>query len=339
MITGENTNSVSKKVIVGNLETIISQYFRRAINTDASDIAENYRKSAYEIVESLFTNDENVVVSGDADDFHNLAVTFAKEDDYETALEIVKKGLTVHKTNTDLLADAIKYGSNCGVYDECDEWCKQLNRVTKRKWTWRAYSFTIDYLVDCLDRMDEISDEQFDAEKLKILALVKEYQDVFYDMEDSWYSEFEVYWKLNERRTAKEILQKISQMEMKCPKAWLRYADILMDDGELDQAEKMLKRLKCDDSDSSYAYYLDGRCRLGKILRNDAFASENIDEKIQNEIHGAYRSFALAWRMNPAPGLKEKIRTAVRRLYLESEIGPLPQYRIEDYGMTFDDFD
>lgn len=338
MITGENTNSALKRVIVGNLETIIAQYFRAARDAYSSDEAANYRTSAYDVVEELFTNDENVVVSGDADDFHNLAVTFAREDDYETALEIVKKGLAVHKTNTDLLADAIKYGSDCGAYDDCSKWCEQLNRVTKRKWTWRAYSFTIDYLIDCLDRMDEISDEQLDEKKNKILALVKEYQDVFYDMEDSWYSEFEVYWKLNERRTAKEILKEISQKEMNCPKVWLRYADILMDDGELDQAEKMLKRLKRDDSDSSYAYYLDGRCRLGKILRNNAFTAENIDEEIKNEIHGAYRSFALAWRMSPSPGLKEKIRTAVRRLYLESEIGPLPQYRIEDYGMTFDDF-
>lgn len=336
MISSEKFNLNSKRIIVGQIETIISQYFRRTHDDVYSlDETNNYRKAAYEIVEEMLSDGENKTVTGDADDFHNLAVTFSKEEDYETALEIVKLGLRIHKANTDLLADAIKYGCVCGSYDECDNWCSSLNKITKRKWTWRAYSFLIDYFIDKLDRMNEISDEQFENDKTKILELVKEYQDKFYDIEDSWYSEFEVHWKLNERKKARDVLEELSQKKMSCPKIWLRYADILMDDGNLDQAEILLKRLKKEDYDSSYAYYLDGRCRLGKFLR-DGFASTSVNEE---EIHETYRIFALAWRLNTNPSIKDRIRSSVRRLYFESEICPLPQYCIEDYGISFNDFD
>lgn len=339
MSTNENGGAI-KRVIVGQLENIISYYFRQSSNEDNDSEAETNRKKAYDAIEELLSTDKNKTVSGDSDDFHNLAVTFATADDYETALEIVEIGLTIHKTNTDLLADAIKYGCVCGNYSDCDEWLHKLNQITRRRWTWRAYSFSIDYLIDSIDRLDEqISDEHFEIQKKQILDLIKEYQERYYDMEDSWYSEFEMYWKLNERKRAKEILEEISKKDINCPKAWLRYADILMDDGKIEEAEKTLKLLRENDTDSSYAYYLDGRCRLSKLLKKNVFAQGLIDENIQNEVQEAYRSFSLAWKLRSSNSLQEKIRNSVHRLFLESEIRPLAQYELSAYGIKFDDFD
>lgn len=340
--TKENEGALTtstKRVIVSQANAIIEKFFSQAMDTNNSEVAKRCRESAYDIVDELLEENENTVVSGDADDFHNLSVRFSRQDDNETALEIVKKGLTIHKANTDLLADAIRYGNSCGDFENCDAYYQRLNKISKRRWTWRAYSFIIDYLIDSLDRYEEISDEVFDEKKEQILNLVNKYKGQFGDMEDSWYSEFDVYWNLNERDKAKTILEEISKKDMKCPKSWLRYADILMDDGNLDKAESLLKRLKQDDFDSSYSYYLDGRYRFGKLLGQPDCLRNKEDEEIQTAIQEAYRSFAMAWRLNANPGLKEKIRSTVKRLFFESETKPLKQYRVSDYGISFDEFD
>lgn len=327
------------RIIVSQADVLIEQFFRMAIDNNSPEVAKKYRKSAYDIIDELLEENANTIVSGDADDFHNLSVRFSRQDDYETALEIVKKGLTVHKSNTDLLADAIKYGSACGDFEDCDMYYQRLNKISKRRWTWRAYSFIIDYLVDSLDRYEEISDEIFDEKKEQILCLVEEYQKNFYDMEDSWYSEFDVYWKLNERKKAKEILEEISKKEINCPKSWLRYSDILMDDGDLEKAENLLKRLKKNDFDSSYFYYLYGKCRFEKLLKQPDLLKDREDETIQTAIQETYRSFAMAWRLDANPGLKEKIRSTIKRLFLESEIKPFSQYCVSEYGISFSEFD
>ncbi|MBQ7681255.1 MAG: hypothetical protein IJT31_03460 [Oscillibacter sp.] len=55
---------------------------------------------------------------GDENDYHNYAVVMSRLDDYLAAYEIVKRGLQQFPYNTDLLADAINYGSKCNKYHE-----------------------------------------------------------------------------------------------------------------------------------------------------------------------------------------------------------------------------
>ncbi len=270
----------------------------------------------YEIINNLL--DEDNSISGSADDFHNISVSLvSKVDDYETSLEIIQKGLEIHPSNTDLIADAIRYGSNCGKYKECDKWCEKLLKITKRRWTWRAFSFLIDYLLESLDRYEEISDEEYDSKFQEILTYVKEYQQKYSDYEDSWYSEFEVYWNTNERFRAKEILKKISESDMYCPKIWLRYADMLIDEGKFFEAEPLLEKLRNDGNiaenrSAPYIYYLHGKCKFQKIVMKKEYDDDTIED--------AYKTFNLALKAaNPDSELYNKIQEAKRRLDAEIE--------------------
>ena len=86
---------------------------------------------------------------GDADDYHNFSVAVLKEfDDYRVALDIVEMGLEAYPKNADLLGDAIKYAVNCGQRDRATKYYDELIWIDKSVWTWRSFSFSIDYLLN-----------------------------------------------------------------------------------------------------------------------------------------------------------------------------------------------
>ncbi len=294
---------------VGQAEKIISTIL---LEQNSS----NSVKNVYEIIDNLLEDSNKIY--GEVDDFHNLSVSIANlNDDYETAFEIIQRGLSIHPTNTDLIADIIRYGYNCGKYQDCAIWFENLNRITKRKWTWRAYSFTIDYLTNILDQFLEITDAEYESRFNQILDFVEQYKNAFPDKEDSYYSEFEVYWNTNNREKAVSVLKEKSNDEQYCPKIWLRYADILIDRGQLTEAENLVTKLIEDtqlseNGNSSYIYYLDGKCKVSKLLKSKDY--------IYDDVQKAYKSFSIALQSNPHANLQLKIKKSVHRLQIESEI-------------------
>lgn len=106
-------------------------------------------KTRQAIVQEVLSSEK---IRGDADDYHNLAVTFTKDfDDYVNGFAIVEKGLEQFPNNMDLLADAIYYGSSAGEYQKCEEYVSRLNDRPMALWNWRAFSFLIDYYLDKAD--------------------------------------------------------------------------------------------------------------------------------------------------------------------------------------------
>ena len=106
-------------------------------------------------------------ITGSADEYHNLAVTYTRDwDDYSTGYAIVKKGLSQYPANIDLLADAIYYGSYAGKYEECEQHVEALSRTPLAMWNWRAFTFLIDYFVDKLDWIPWQTTEDSEVEKI-----------------------------------------------------------------------------------------------------------------------------------------------------------------------------
>lgn len=285
-----------------------------------SGITAEETERIYEIINDLL--DESNIISGSADDFHNLSVSIVnKADDYETAYELIQKGLAIHITNTDLIADAIRYGNICGKYNDCDTWYTRLLKITRRRWTWRAYSFLIDYLIEKLDRYKDITDDEYDVKFQEICGYVKEYQEKYPDKEDSWYSEFEIYWNTNERKKAKDILYNITQSNVYCPKTWLRYADILIDDGKLLEAEHILDKLRTDgniaeNQSAPYIYYLHGKCKYEKYLKLRA-AGEQDNQMAQD----AYDTFARVLNtVDNNSNLYNKAQNAMNQVKMEANL-------------------
>ncbi len=178
----------------------------------------------------------NAELCGGADDFHNLAVTISKiANDNKNAYAIIKEGLKIHEVDTDLLADALLYGYNAGAKEECEHWYCVLVSVDKSRWTWRAFSFTISYLLNLY-----ASEEKSGFAISDILNLAAEYQRYRPDEEDAWISLYRVYNETNQQQKGIEVLEEAIKRFCFCPKCWLRYADTMVDYGDYEKAAPVI---------------------------------------------------------------------------------------------------
>lgn len=188
---------------VGKAESIIM-----AMLNDNQFSKEAQEEKLYALIEDLLKSSGNL--NGTADDFHNLGISILKiADDYETALEIVEQGLAIHNSNTDLLSDGIRYGFNCGEYEKCKGWYEILQRIPMKLWTWRAFSFSIDYLIDNLNGLSINPDYSVDEQIADIILLSKMYQKYFPMNDDSWYSEYEIYRTTNQYDKGIKLLEEV----------------------------------------------------------------------------------------------------------------------------------
>lgn len=281
---------------VGQAEDILNRYRRE--NPDDINAIE---KMLNDLLDALLSCQDPL--TGGADDFHNFTVSISKiSGDNRSALQIAEQGLKLHSDNTDLLADAILYGRNCGERDDCATWYKKLLTIDQSAWTWRAFSFSIDYLLDEYASKKTTSDE--------IQKLVSAYQKYKPDEEDAWLSEYDFYNSTNNRSKGLEALNTADAKFRFCPKCWLRLADIKMDDGLYDEAEPFIKKLKRNPKSGesvnmSYVFLLDGLCRMTKLMNTDEYEDGEYDEK---EIYRVYKSFNISTSM---PGYRDNIRQQI----------------------------
>lgn len=270
-----------------------------------------------DLLDALFGAEEQLI--GDADDFHNFAVAVSTvANDNKNAYAIVREGLKIHTVNTDLLADALMYGCNTGEKNECDRWYRTLLEVDKSCWTWRAFSFTITYLLDIYS-----SSENSIANIEQILKLASEYQQYLPDREDAWISLHRVYERTNQRAKGIKVLEEAIEKFRFCPKCWLRYADIMIDDGQYEKAEPVIKKMlrnpnATEHINTSYMYFLDGQCRFAKLMDSEGYDIGEVDE---HDVRMIYRSFRLARK---SQGLREntnqRIEEYIDRISIETGI-------------------
>lgn len=254
---------------------------------------------------------------GDADDFHNFSVAVLKEfDDYRVALDIVEMGLEAYPKNADLLGDAIKYAVNCGQRDRATKYYDELIWIDKSVWTWRSFSFSIDYLLNChLTGVPKSLDNA--------LALVDEYKAYYPKREDPWKCEEDIYTKTNQIDQSIQVLQDAISKFALCPKCWLRYADLMMDQGNYTEAAVYLKKLatnpiSAESVNMAYVFYLDGLCRMTLWQQTDEYQEEEFDEKTVKAI---YRRFRKALNHSDCRNnLRDKIMNLARSIYQETQI-------------------
>ena len=102
----------------------------------------------YKIADSSLQKEEFI---GTSMDFHNFGVECARRNAEELACDYLERGLNKYPTSVDLLADYIKYGMVCDRLDKCGEYYSILMGISKNIWNWRAFRFSIDYLMTELE--------------------------------------------------------------------------------------------------------------------------------------------------------------------------------------------
>lgn len=285
-------------------------------NNDCSNgIESNEAEDMLNMLIPALTDAERPLI-GDADDYHNFSVSILKKfDEYGIALTVINMGLEAYSLNTDLLSDSIRYASNCNRMDIADKSYAVLKSIDKSKWTWRAFSFSIDYLLDRY-LQGTLSD------LTEALDLVKDYQAYFPYEEDAWKCEQDIYTKTNQRSKGIEVLETAIKKFKFCPRCWLRYADFMMDDGEFEKAGPIIKKLcinplSAEHVNMAYAFYLDGLCKM-TAWQN----SEDYQEGIYNKetVDSIYRCFRKALKHTDCrPNLEEKINNLACTIYQETE--------------------
>lgn len=311
----ENKESMDNLEIsdVGKAEELINLY-----KLDDRSSPRDGERLINELLTSLLQTGK--LITGDADEFHNFSVSVLKfTSDYSTALDIIKAGLEIHETDTDLLADAIKYGYNCGEKENCRTWYRRLCGIPKERWTWRAFTFSVDYLLELFG-----SAPGSNAISLsEIFSLVYEFQHYHPQREDGWLCEQKVYAETNQDEKGIEVLETAMERLKSCPKCWLRYADLMIERGEYDKAEPVVKKLRNDPRsditvNGAYVYYLDGICRMRNILSSDDLENGNLDRRA---VEQTYKTFYLAFN---SPDIRNNIRSEiiqkVKRMEIETEI-------------------
>ncbi|MEN6594260.1 MAG: hypothetical protein ABFC31_04820 [Clostridiaceae bacterium] len=86
---------------------------------------------------------------GSQSEFHNVSAEFARANQYQLACHVLDCGLSLYPNDTDLLADYLEYGVRCGKEERAKECYDKLEEIPKELYTWRSFTFMIDYILYC----------------------------------------------------------------------------------------------------------------------------------------------------------------------------------------------
>jgi len=262
---------------------------------DYDDIDGNPRptkQDAIELVNKAIRERSNL--SGDPDDYHDCAVAFAYNmKDYDIACEILLRGLERYSANIDLLADYLEYAikSSSDVhYDKCEEFFTKLQSYRPQRWNWRAYDFSIDYLLDKVDR--GIGDYE-EIQKL-CLELSHEFQRRISDRELGYIAESNIHFAFGDKAKRIAVLKKaLKRTNIHVVQSAISLAEIYLRERNPQGALNCLNRVISDLADPysrttpAQVFVLSVICKTSKLLNSANFAAEerkNIDKALVQEI-------------------------------------------------------
>lgn len=281
---------------------------------DESDIDKTAIERANELLNIVLSLKQN----GTANDYHNYAVSFAVVQDYDAACEILEKGLLRTPKNVDLLADFIAYAphsSRVNWKEECDKKREELGNINMHLWTWRAYDFIIDYL---LEQLDNSVDDLEDIKKV-LDTLVKAYKERFPSDEKPFFSEYLIKLKFGENESAALFTLKeqvINNPNIHPFRVALRLAEFYYENNEFEEAINLLNLVNnrdLDDNSSSIIYniyYLKFMAKALSVLKyindNNINSGDKMSENIVKQVKSSYDDF----RVLKQSGNSEKITKA-----------------------------
>lgn len=243
---------------------------------------------------------EDRALTGTAEDFHNLSVQLARHKLYTEACQVLEKGLSFpqYEKDVDLIADYLIYGIKCDCFSKCEVYYQRLLEIPRRRWKWRAYDFSVDYLMKRAENIS--SDAELDKAIEEMHQIATQYLESHPDSEGGYVVRASIYSFCNDTKNAQDVLQKAVENINRAPKCSLKLADIAFDKGEYDQARAYLEKAKqfAIDKESgisqSYVYYLDFIC-LATMLSD---ASVSLDDLKVKELKSLYEQAVIVLDQN-----------------------------------------
>ncbi len=251
----------TKKVKIRNMADVIQElYFFCAEDADS---IENYF-NLFDLFDLAF---EQPIWEGEEDDYHNLAVICAREDDYDTACRVLERGLKEYEYSINLLSDYLMYGKSCGRQEKSAE-CYSRLLEKRTEWNGRAYHFSILYLFGLVSTKEKINPGV-------ILELIQEFKKKFPEQEESYMAEAQFYQMFNykkEMASYQSVLEFVTSKQspiQRTPKCDLRLADYYFEGGKhLQKAIILLDRCKRNSIEPqpsvnrNYVYLMSALCKM-----------------------------------------------------------------------------
>lgn len=245
---------------------------------------EEYRGVLLELIDKFVVAK---TINADADDFHNISVQLSRRNEDELAIRVLEVGLKNFPWNTDLLADYIQFGTSISQVTENSEYDRiqksieecynKLMQVPKSRWTWRAYSFSIDYLVDFL--LDKENPEKSNSHIDKAYKLAQEFVEQ-YSSDESYVSLSKVLEKRDGPKAALKILTDALNSLKVAPKCAMRYAEKKFNEGDYKESLTVAKRGIKDAAQTQqkvslgYLYLLSGLSKIS-LMESSTLTDED----------------------------------------------------------------
>lgn len=183
--------------------------------------------------------------NGSSDHYHNLAVSFARANQYGFACDVLRIGLRFYGESQDLLADFLAYAAQCNRMDEAEVYFQKLMAMDRKSWNWRAFDFSIDYLlVKLLWSSDEKERQDIQSVNDCIDELLEEYQNYHSMDEKAYLAQYVVSVSRNEKDAVKRLQGEIEKNEFPAPRCTLKLAENFFEMGRYEEAERYIERCK-----------------------------------------------------------------------------------------------
>ena len=239
---------------------------------------------------------EQTETPGDADDWHNLSVSLARQSLFHLACDVLEGGLRYFPRNIDLLADYLKYGICCNRIEQCKSIYRTLTKIPFKRWSWRGFSFTIDYLTYLWENTD--TQKELDRLENEMMRIAEAFRAQESDTEESYRCEAEIRKLLHETDKEEAVLREALAKLNIAPKCALRLADMLFEHGEYAEALQYIQRGLQDaiqaqrSVNEGYLHFLSGLAKLAMLQKDNA----PITAEAANDI---YSDFEIAMEQEP----------------------------------------
>lgn len=175
-------------------------------------------------------------ITGSESEFHNLGATFARSGNTMLAAGVAKVGVEIYPLSTDLLADIIKYSSEIGDIKSSRRGVEMLTKVDRKFWTWRTFTFAIDYFKDSRYQCSSANDIEKNFEDA--FELIREFKKYIPFEERAYVAEAEIYEILNEYQKKEDALLEGIRCVAVAPQCCMKLADYYLELGKYDLVVK-----------------------------------------------------------------------------------------------------
>lgn len=258
------------------------EYLQKNICETNTDYEDDYLQTGMEsqmLELASKAADENVQLIGDADSLHNLAVEYVRKGFSDAACMFLEKGLQMRKMegNIDLLADYIKYADAAGgnTLDKAQIYYEKLCSISWKRWNWRAYEFSIDYLLSSLN----IEFEKRESDEViyqKIMKHANDYRKQFEEhpkRDRAYYTLANVYSSRNEHKKMLNLLTKALQDGRKMPLCAMKLAEYYFKMGDYEKTTEYIELCKVMEIDMEqdmkfgYPYLISALCMMVEVYK------------------------------------------------------------------------